>query len=791
MKLYRCAGDIVFDDTQPYPGQTSSVILKNLSETCNFLQYLKPLSPRHPHFCAQIRSLASNSKITLGIAGPDISEGSHPGNWNNTVGYHSDSGRCYTSHSEIANTTGEKFGIGDIFGVQITYFGLTKCTVVFSKNGRPVATRYLFESNQKTLLPTISLENGPIDLGITWPDAVVDGPVFQMSNMEHWIPSSDVRYDSIENSFKMEQYDTEVTIQSPLPLSLDICHFEVVIKEVSDEGTVPSIALSSCSPIKPAPTSSLLRDFLRWNSSGVLQKNDRLGWGINYLPMEKEKKDFDPLAEQLVLCYITVNTTVAHKQIFLQPEGGFYPLVILKDTDVPLSMFRMSQDMDLTISKQMCRLRLPQDSMGIHAVQFLKPLTEIQNSFFIEVQSLNEDSFVGIGVAGLDFPDKKQPGKVKKSVGWLSRDGKLYFNGRSESYISGERYMAGDTVQVRLEYFGETSVISFSKNNHMIGCRYLNQPDHSQLLPTITLCGNGYQVVIDVCWQNQNTATPKAPIDNVESWCLPPGSHVDNKSDKIFVKDHSSPVAIQAPIGLNKDFNHFEVIIPHTPQPSKSSPIIGLTTPSPFDPPSISNFKQDLIRYSGATNDGASIKHGDRIGWGILYLDKSVKSFDEQLVIVYLTINRDVQLARVIYQPAGGFYPLILLPPSVNCIQLDFCATIIKDHPFTDDMLELLISEALDLLEKEDVLIARGEDIEPMNLFRSLHDLETERKSPQHFRKRETKGIEDHNSAKLKSQERKSLSKKVTGERQPKKGKHKRDTFVKGDELHSKSCTIL
>ena len=57
-------------------------------------------------------STAQQSRITIGIAGPDIDNDAHPGHWNNTVGYHSDTGRCYTSHMDTANTVGEKFSIG-------------------------------------------------------------------------------------------------------------------------------------------------------------------------------------------------------------------------------------------------------------------------------------------------------------------------------------------------------------------------------------------------------------------------------------------------------------------------------------------------------------------------------------------------------------------------------------------------------------------------------------------------------------------------------------------------------
>ena len=49
--------------------------------------------------------------VTLGIAGPDIHDDIHPGNWNGTVGYRS-TGRCYSSHTDMANTEGHKFGVG-------------------------------------------------------------------------------------------------------------------------------------------------------------------------------------------------------------------------------------------------------------------------------------------------------------------------------------------------------------------------------------------------------------------------------------------------------------------------------------------------------------------------------------------------------------------------------------------------------------------------------------------------------------------------------------------------------
>ena len=55
--LYRCAGDIIYNDQEPVPGHISDVQLKMYLETSNFLQYLKPLTPQNPYFIGQIRSL--------------------------------------------------------------------------------------------------------------------------------------------------------------------------------------------------------------------------------------------------------------------------------------------------------------------------------------------------------------------------------------------------------------------------------------------------------------------------------------------------------------------------------------------------------------------------------------------------------------------------------------------------------------------------------------------------------------------------------------------------------------
>lgn len=63
-----------------------------------------------------------------------------------------------------------------------------------------------------------------------------------------------------------------------------------------------------------------------------------------------------------------------------------------------------------------------------------------------------------------------------------------------------------------------------------------------------------------------------------------------------------------------------------------------------------------------------SVKKGDLVGWGVLYVEKDTDPAEEQLVICYLTVNRQVLLVRVVYQPPGGFYPLVILPQGGGCL---------------------------------------------------------------------------------------------------------------------------
>ncbi|BFZ09153.1 hypothetical protein BsWGS_12192 [Bradybaena similaris] len=742
MNRSRRTGDVICHEVDIPAGQICNICTTTYSRQCNLVQYLTPLTEEQPYFSAQIRTLASDSKVTFGIAGPDIASHVIPGHWLHSVGYHSDTGKCYTSHHCEANTHGETLEVGDELGVLVNYFGEKKSTVTFLKNGSPVATRFHFEPNHNCYLPTISLEYGPIDLDLMWPPAAARHvPLCSEKNMLNWICPKIVKYDALSNSFvccQERDKKREFNIQSPHPLNHEFQHFEIILHETTSGHYGLSLALAGCSPLHLPVTLSLAKDYIRFD----LDSNDICG-----------KPGFNPKAEQLVYCYVTADMKIISGHMLQQPEGGLYPLVILanevsrvsvdvesnsqpvglkklldisfqrelvkanreilaslRKTEIKDFMLRRSKHIEVTVGSDYCRLQLSPDSPGTHVVQFTKPLTEGSSYFLVCIRSLCKNSSIGVGVAGRDFPLNEFPGQLTPSVGWASKDGRLYRNSKCDGNLSGEKYYEGDMVAVHMIAFAKNmSVALFTKNTHPVGTVYYTQPNRAEFLPTIALSAGGSSVVMDVYWQNLIQIAPTLSVVNLEHWCLPPGSTVDHETNTVYVKDHQTPVAIQAPYSLHRGFNHFEVRLTKQFSTHLPPPAIVLSTATPLEPPPKSCLKLDYLRFWAVDQSSSVVQVGDLVGWGVLYTDDSLHH-EEQLIICYLTVNRKILLVRAVYQPPGGFYPLVVLPQGLNEVTIELSATCVTHNPITKEDVQILVTEAKQFMQKEAAILKSGGD---------------------------------------------------------------------------------
>jgi hypothetical protein len=202
-----------------------------------------------------------------------------------------------SSHRAAANTSGRAVLAGHTFAMYVSHFGASaQSTVVFLLNDEPVATRYLFSSASEPLFfPTISYENGRT-VSVCELEVHIQ-PATRSSLLFHHLPlSSQQKQDDSSvkwirppgdqatcavvtggeclNEFENVAGGEDVPLQSPVPLGRQFTHYKCTQVELSGEGGVgstnvnkregASVGLASCSPLKPTPTSSLLRDYYTW-----------------------------------------------------------------------------------------------------------------------------------------------------------------------------------------------------------------------------------------------------------------------------------------------------------------------------------------------------------------------------------------------------------------------------------------------------------------------------------------------------------------------------------------------
>lgn len=282
------------------------------------------------------------------------------------------------------------------------------------------------------------------------------------------------------------------------------------------------------------------------------------------------------------------------------------------------------------------------------------------------------------------------------TVGYNSFTGHLYTNRKDKGNMQGHACQRGDTMGVEIDVFDEEmSVVLFSKNFRPIGTRYLTLKDQSEYYPTIYIESSGDPVDLIVYWQNRVSVPPYFSMRNPEDWCLPVGTEVDLR-EKIFKLPHhfDYSLCIQGPASLNRKYNHFELILLDEFSDGDPPPAIALCTASPLDPPPVSKFKQDYLRFWPTGEAAKYLKKGDKIGWGIIFPEDSTDDAKEQLIICFLTVNRTVGYVRVLYQPIGGFYPVVIAPPNINRVQMDFMATRISTEDFTPEKIQTILADA-------------------------------------------------------------------------------------------------
>ncbi|CAF1096486.1 unnamed protein product [Adineta steineri] len=758
---YRIIGDIIIKNKsltidEIRKDKTVDISYGNRKAT-NFnkiaiIQTLQPLTSKMPYFLIKVQRYDPNAILSIGIAPLDIDK--HSGLYNNSLGYHSHTGRIYTSWKAHANTLGRPYGKDNTVGIYVTYFGEHHSTVLIFYDNLPIATRYHFEENKERYFPTITFSGGHIDISVLWPNAIDQLPSITDIPVCHWVRASSSSYNSKTGYFENLSKIPDSSIQSPISLCKSFSYFIVTQEEVSSlDGKGASVGLATFSPLKPTTTYSLMKDYYTWfpkiKSNSFCWKNtfdvamkvgNTIGWGIFY-----DENCQDDKIEQLCLVFVMFNNKIIDALFVLQPEGGFVPIVLLQPYATKVSieirnvltkeefsdlqelyiqmlepaieiyekdknernltedLFRKSDEVLLNNNDYACRVSIPTSKNSLHYIQFNRPLTYERRFFFVELDNINQQCQVIVGVASSKNKlNEAAPGILQDTVGYNSSTGKLYSSRKHIGNMRGHRCKKGDTMGVEIQVFNkDMSVILFSKNFRPIGTRYLTLNDHSEYFPTVFIENNHYPVELSIYWQTRIAIPPYFCMKNPEDWCVPNGTKIDLQEKIFILPQHiNQSLCIQAPYSLNKKCNHFEIILLDKISDDEPLPAIALCTASPMNSSLISEFKQDYLRFWATDEAAKYLNQGDKIGWSILFPEEE----NEQLIICYLTINDTVGYARVLYQPIGGFYPVVIAPPNVNRIQINFSATKILSEDFTSEQIKTLVMNARHQIEEEQEL---------------------------------------------------------------------------------------
>ena len=105
-----------------------------------------------------------------------------PGLTDDSVGYNIFTGKLYSNRKDVGNMRGHRCRKGDTVGVEIEVFDKEMSVALFSKNFRPIGTRYLTLRDQSQFFPTILIENAstPVELLVYWQTRVSVPPHYSV-----------------------------------------------------------------------------------------------------------------------------------------------------------------------------------------------------------------------------------------------------------------------------------------------------------------------------------------------------------------------------------------------------------------------------------------------------------------------------------------------------------------------------------------------------------------------------------------------------------------------------------
>ena len=181
-ELFRKSDQVLLNITD----HSCRVIVPRTENSVHYVQFCEPLTSSHRFFFVELTNISPQSQVIIGIASSDHQLNDPPGMDRDTVGYNSQTGKMYTNRKDTGNMYGHQCRKGDTMGVEIEIFSEGRSVVLFSKNFRPIGTRYLTLEDHSEYLPTILIESygNPVELTVHWHTRVSFPPPYSLVREE-------------------------------------------------------------------------------------------------------------------------------------------------------------------------------------------------------------------------------------------------------------------------------------------------------------------------------------------------------------------------------------------------------------------------------------------------------------------------------------------------------------------------------------------------------------------------------------------------------------------------------
>lgn len=182
MGLFRKSEQVIMD----MDDHSCRVSVPKSENTVHYVQFCQPLTRERRFFFVELENISMGSldplmsflhslsgdecEVIIGVASSKHDLNEAPGFSHDTVGYNSSNGHLYTNRKDSGNMRGHRCRQGDTMGVEIDVFNKEMSVVLFSKNFRPIGTRYLTLTEHDQYFPTILIEShgDPVDLSVYW-----------------------------------------------------------------------------------------------------------------------------------------------------------------------------------------------------------------------------------------------------------------------------------------------------------------------------------------------------------------------------------------------------------------------------------------------------------------------------------------------------------------------------------------------------------------------------------------------------------------------------------------------